>query len=167
VLAIDEEAFAAEAGAVNLGALAPVAGPQQMAEKAHMMQPERALALVGRRQERLRFLRRDQCQDTIHARPGRRARGGGERHRGLERGHHKGPFVLVRVCGPVSPGTPGADEGGPWPPRLGHAWRGVELLGLVSRGARRWRRPLGGGLRPTEGAGSQEGSRSRMPLRIA
>ena len=35
MLAIDEEAFAADAGAVNLRALAPVAGPQQMAEKAH------------------------------------------------------------------------------------------------------------------------------------
>ena len=38
----------ADAGAVNLGALPPVAGPHQMAEKAHMMLAERALALVGR-----------------------------------------------------------------------------------------------------------------------
>jgi hypothetical protein len=41
---------------VNLGALPPVAGAQQMAEKAHMMPPERALALVGGRQQRLRLL---------------------------------------------------------------------------------------------------------------
>jgi hypothetical protein len=47
MLAINEEALTAEAGAVNLGTLPPVAGAQQVAEKAHMLRPERALPLVS------------------------------------------------------------------------------------------------------------------------
>src|SRR5262245_51936115 len=64
-----------------------------MAEKAHMVRPEGALALVGRCQERLGFVWRDQCQDTVHARPGRGAGGRGQGHRGLERGHQRKPFL--------------------------------------------------------------------------
>ena len=50
---------------MNLGALPPVAGPHQMAEKPHVMRPERTLALIGGRQERLRFLRRGSCTSSL------------------------------------------------------------------------------------------------------
>ena len=127
VLPIDEEAFGADAGAVNLGALPPMAGPQQMAEKPHMMRPERALALVGGRQECLRLLRGDERQGTIHAWPGWWARGRGQRHRGLERGHQREPFLLLGARSTIALRMPSA--GGT---------RVRPAPGLRGSGANRW-----------------------------
>src|SRR5215813_6416114 len=76
-----------------------------MAEKPDMMRPERALALVGGRQERLGFLRRDQRQGAVHAWPGRGARGHGQSHRSLERGHHGTPFLLRGAETAIARGT--------------------------------------------------------------
>ena len=90
-----------------------------------------ALALVGRGQERLGFLRRDQRQGTIHARPGGWARGRGQGHRGVERGHQGEPFLLLGDGGTVSLRMPRAGGGRTRPPGPVHARVWVEPLGLV------------------------------------
>src|SRR6266852_8962674 len=113
-----------------------------MAEKAHMMQPQGALALVGGGEERLGFYRRDQCQGTVHARPGRWARGGGQRHRGLERGHRRKPFLL-QSTGTASARHAGGGQRSSRPPGFVPARVWVEPLGLVAWTGQPWLCPKG------------------------
>jgi hypothetical protein len=96
------------------------------------MRPERALALVGGGQERLRLRRRDQRQGTIHARPRRRTRGRGQRHRRVKRGHQRKPFLLLRDVSAIALRMPRAGGGRTSPPGPGPAQREVEPLWLVS-----------------------------------